>query len=90
MKKSNKLQDMIDYLVNHAIYQMKSPGLTTSVNGKNKTLYMSRVSSIEAATRPNLKKTLEELGLSTGMEIVVADVTTPVSVVFKLTLEEEE
>lgn len=88
LKKSDKLQDLIDHLVNHPIYQMKSPGLTTTLNGKNKTLYMSKVASIEAATRPNLKKTLEELGLNTGMEIVVADTTTPVSVVFKLTLEE--
>lgn len=39
--------------------QMKSPGLTTSIDGKNKTLYMQSIQSIEAATRPNLKKTLK-------------------------------
>jgi E2 binding domain len=38
--------------------QLKSPGIVTMVNGSNKTLYMSTVQSIEAATRPNLKKTL--------------------------------
>jgi len=38
--------------------QLKSPGLVTMVNGKNRTLYMSTVQSIEAATKPNLKKTL--------------------------------
>jgi ubiquitin-activating enzyme E1 C len=30
---------------------MKSPGVTTSIDGKNKTLYMSKVASIEEATR---------------------------------------
>ena len=38
--------------------QMKSPGITTSLNGKNKTLYMQTVKSIEEKTRQNLKKTI--------------------------------
>lgn len=38
---------------------MRSPGLTTIIDGKNKTLYMSSIASIEEATRPNLKKTLK-------------------------------
>lgn len=38
---------------------MKSPGITTTLNGKQKTLYMPSVPSIEEATRPNLKKTLK-------------------------------
>jgi len=38
--------------------QLKSPGLVTMVNGKNRTLYMSTVQSIAVATKPNLKKTL--------------------------------
>ena len=64
---------------------MKSPGATTSIGGKNKTLYMPRVKSIEEATRPNLKKALRtELGLEHGCEIVVADQTSPVSAVFRL------
>ena len=63
---------------------MKSPGVTTSVAGKNKTLYMSKVKSIEEATRQNLKKSLSELGLERGCEIVVADPTSPVSSVFRL------
>ena len=51
---------------------------------------MPNVSSIEAATRPNLKKTLRELGLRSGSELVVADSSTPIAVIFKLTLLEEE
>lgn len=37
--------------------QMKSPGITTSIDGKNRTLYMQTVKSIEEKTRGNLKKT---------------------------------
>jgi ubiquitin-activating enzyme E1 C len=88
MKKGSKLQDLIDFLVNNASYQMKNPGMTTVVDGRNKTLYMSNVASIEEATRPNLKKTLEELGLETDSEIVVADTTTPVPLTLKLNLVE--
>ncbi len=82
VKTGDKLKDLLDLLVNK--YQMKSPGATTSIGGRNKTLYMSKVASIEEATRPNLKKTLEELGLENGSELVVADPTTPSSVIFKL------
>ena len=39
--------------------QLKSPGLVTMADGKNRTLYMSTVQSIETATKPNLKKTLQ-------------------------------
>lgn len=40
--------------------QMKAPGLTTTTeDGRNRTLYMATVPSIERATKPNLKKTLQ-------------------------------
>lgn len=81
---SSKLQEFLDMLVHDVAYQMKSPGVTTSIGGKNKTLYMPNVSSIEEATRPNLKKTLKELGLTSGCEVVVADATTPIPVVLRL------
>ena len=48
---------------------------------------MSNVASIEEATRPNLKKSLKELGLESGCEVVVADITTPLPLVFKLNFE---
>ena len=65
---------------------MRAPGLTTSIGGKNKTLYMQSVSSIEAATKKNLKLTLADLGLVDGSEVVVADSTTPSSITFNLKL----
>jgi len=67
---------------------MKNPGLTTMINGKNKTLYLPLVKSIEEATRPNLNKTLAELCIEEGGEIVVADVTTPSSLIFSIHYED--
>ncbi|XP_064604600.1 NEDD8-activating enzyme E1 catalytic subunit-like [Liolophura sinensis] len=84
-----KLQDIINYLVESASYQMKSPGIATTVNGRNKTLYMQTVKSIEERTRENLKKTLNELGLVDGQELYVADASTPSTVTFKLQLGTE-
>ena len=69
---------------------MKAPGLTTVIDGNSKTLYMQNVKSIEERTKPNLKKTLKELGLKDGQEVVVADVTTPSSLVFQLQLTTNE
>ncbi|XP_060556488.1 NEDD8-activating enzyme E1 catalytic subunit-like [Ruditapes philippinarum] len=83
---SDKLQDIISFLQESAEYQMKSPGLTANVGGKNKTLYMPTVKSIEEKTRENLKKTLGDLGIVNGQELYVADPTTPMTVTFKLSL----
>ena len=86
MKSDSRLQDFIDLLTTDARYQMKSPAITTMnpETGRNKTLYMASIESIEKATRPNLKKTLHELGLVNGSEVVVADSTTPNPVEFKI------
>lgn len=58
-QESAKLQDIFDHLVNSPDLQMKSPGMTTVMGGRNKTLYMPSVPSIEERTRGNLKKTLK-------------------------------
>uniref|UniRef100_A0A8C7ZZV1 NEDD8-activating enzyme E1 catalytic subunit n=1 Tax=Oryzias sinensis TaxID=183150 RepID=A0A8C7ZZV1_9TELE len=81
---SAKLQEILEYLTENSSLQMKSPAITTVLEGKNKTLYLQSVKSIEERTRPNLCKTLKELGLSDGQELAVADVTTPQTVLFKL------
>ncbi|XP_060095499.1 NEDD8-activating enzyme E1 catalytic subunit isoform X1 [Heteronotia binoei] len=81
---SAKLQEVLDYLTNSASLQMKSPAITATVYGRNKTLYLQSVTSIEERTRPNLSKTLKELGLVDGQELAVADVTTPQTLLFKL------
>ncbi|KFP05314.1 NEDD8-activating enzyme E1 catalytic subunit [Calypte anna] len=81
---SAKLQEVLDYLTNNASLQMKSPAITATMYGRNKTLYLQSVASIEERTRPNLSKTLKELGLVDGQELAVADVTTPQTMLFKL------
>jgi len=87
VRADSKLQDIMDILIDpNGRYQMKSPGMTTCVEGKNKTLYMANIPGLEKATKPNLKKGLNELGLDNGAELVVADVTSPNSVVFKIVI----
>ncbi|KAL1373463.1 hypothetical protein pipiens_018644 [Culex pipiens pipiens] len=78
------LQDLIQHLCDNAEFQMKSPGLTATIEGKNKTLYMATVKSIEEATRKNLTLSLAELGLQDGHELMVADVTNPNTILIKL------
>ncbi|CAH1403213.1 unnamed protein product [Nezara viridula] len=79
-----KLQQLIDILCENESYQMKNPGLTTVHDGKTFTLYIPTVKSIEERTRENLKKTLSDLGLKNGSEILVADITNPNTLIFSL------
>lgn len=87
-KRTDKLSKMIEYLCEHIELQMKSPALTaTKPDGSgSKTLYMSSIRSLEEMTRANLDKTLDELGLVNDQEILVADITTPQTLIFNLKL----
>lgn len=87
---SMTLEDFIKLLCEDHDFQMKSPGLTALVDGKNKTLYMSTVKSIEERTKSNLTLSLIELGLKDGQEILVADQTNPKTVILKLKYNENE
>lgn len=78
------LQDLIDFLCDSADFQMKSPGVTAMIDGKNKTLYMSNVPSIAERTKGNLTMSLAELKLMDGQELTVADLTTPNPIMIKL------
>lgn len=69
---------------------MKNPGLTTTVNGASKTLYISTIEAIEKMTRANLTKTLTELGLKDGQEIMIADSTNPTSIIVKLAFKQSD
>lgn len=88
VKLTDKLQDIINMLTEGIQYQMKSPGLQTMADGRTKSLYLSSPKSIEEKLRPNLKKTIEELGIQDGSEICVADVTSPTSLIFKIKIKE--
>lgn len=82
--KTMTLEDLIKYLCENLEFQMKSPGITTFINGKKKTLYMSTVKSIEEKTRVNLTLSLDELGLEDGQELFVSDCTSPTTISLKL------
>jgi NEDD8-activating enzyme E1 len=84
------LQDLIDLLCNNPDFQLKNPGLTTSIDGSNKTLYMSAVKSIEEQTRANLTQSLHELNLVDGQELMVADATNPNTIIIKLKFTDNE
>uniref|UniRef100_A0A8C4QY10 E2 binding domain-containing protein n=1 Tax=Eptatretus burgeri TaxID=7764 RepID=A0A8C4QY10_EPTBU len=55
---SAKLQHVLNHLMESSALQMKCPAITATIHGRNKTLYMQTVASIEERTRPNLTKTL--------------------------------
>lgn len=84
------LQSLIDYLCEHPLFQMKSPGITATIDGKNRTLYISSVKSIELQTRPNLKLSLHELNIVNGQELTVADQTNPNTVSIKIKFTKSE
>ncbi|CAH0702946.1 unnamed protein product [Spodoptera exigua] len=84
------LQMIYDKLCEDPVFMMKSPGITTVINGRNKTLYMSSIKSIEERTRDNLKKKITDLGLYNGVDILVADVTTPNTITIKLKFLENQ
>lgn len=81
---SMTLQDLIDYLCHNERFQLKNPAMTTSIDGKNFTLYMSNIKSIEEQTRGNLTQSLHELNLVDGQELMVADPTNPNTIIVKL------
>uniref|UniRef100_A0A0A9YQ13 NEDD8-activating enzyme E1 catalytic subunit n=1 Tax=Lygus hesperus TaxID=30085 RepID=A0A0A9YQ13_LYGHE len=81
---SIKLKQFIEDLCESKDYQMKNPGVTTTIDGKNRTLYMSQVKSIEEQTRDNLNKTLDDLGLKSGSQLFIADVTNPNTIILEL------
>ncbi|KAL2142375.1 hypothetical protein VTI28DRAFT_1206 [Corynascus sepedonium] len=76
------LRELIDSFAARPEAQLKKP----SVRAEGKTLYMQSPPSLEAQTRPNLDKTLTELGLEHGQEIGVTDAAYA-TVVFKFKLK---
>ncbi|TMW43438.1 hypothetical protein DOY81_011480 [Sarcophaga bullata] len=84
------LEDLIKILCESPKYQMKQPGITTMIDGKNKTLYISTVKSIEERTRSNLTQSLGELGLKDGQPIMVSDQTSPNTITLVLKYNSNE
>lgn len=84
------LGELLDHLKDSPQYQMSNPGATTITHDGKKTLYLPGLKSLEDQTRPNLDKTLKELGFVDGQEMLVTDKTSPTGFTFKIRFEEQE
>lgn len=74
------LQDLLDSLAVRPEAQLKKP----SARAEGKTLYMQFPPSLEESTRPNLDKTILELGLEDKQQIVITDPAFPLEFNFYL------
>jgi len=74
------LQDLVEFLLADENFQFKKP----SLRSKGKNLYMQGL--LEAATRPNLEKTLAELNVEHDDEINVSDPSLPKDISLRLTV----
>jgi hypothetical protein len=59
---------------------MSQPTLRTI----DKSLYIPAIEELEVQTRGNLKRTLKELLIDSGTELIVADTTLPATITVKL------
>ncbi|XP_022652126.1 NEDD8-activating enzyme E1 catalytic subunit-like [Varroa jacobsoni] len=83
-KEETTLGDVLDFLKESSQYQMMNPGVTTTTESGNKTLYMPGIAALENATKENLEKTLIELGFVNGQQILVNDKTSPTGFTFNI------
>lgn len=77
---ASTLQHLVDSFALRPEAQLKR----ASVRAESKTLYMQSPPSLEEQTRPNLAKTLLELGLEDGQQVVVTDPAFPLEFNFYL------
>ncbi|KAK0392791.1 hypothetical protein NLU13_2286 [Sarocladium strictum] len=82
---ASTLGDLIDSFAVRPEAQLKKP----SIRAEGKTLYMQVPPSLEEQTRPNLKKTIAELGLENGQQVVVTDPAFPLEFNFFLRFKEK-
>ncbi|XP_066913561.1 NEDD8-activating enzyme E1 catalytic subunit-like [Clytia hemisphaerica] len=72
---TSTLGEVIEQLKNE--FELKNPGVTTLFGDKTKTLYVPNIPSLEASTRPNLSKTLTDLGFQPGQALNITDSALP-------------
>jgi len=79
------LQEILDSLAVRPEAQLKKP----SIRAESKTLYMQFPQGLEESTRPNLAKSLLDLGLEDRQEVVVTDPSFPLEFNFYLVFKAE-
>ena len=75
-----RLQDLLESLAIRPEAQLKKP----SIRAEGKTLYMQFPPGLEEQTRPNLNKSILDLGLVDGQQVVVTDPAFPLEFNFYL------
>jgi len=80
------LRDLLESLAVRPEAQLKRP----SMRAEGKTLYMRSPPGLEEQTRPNLDRTIAELGLVDGQEVVVTDSAFPLEFTFYLRFKKPE
>ncbi|KAH8869671.1 NEDD8-activating enzyme E1 catalytic subunit [Schistosoma japonicum] len=83
------LKEVIEYLKTNPEFQMQSPSITTIIEDQHRTLYIDLPELVDTL-KPNLSKSLKDLGLIQGQLIYVSDVTTPRTLSFKLQLDTKD
>jgi len=85
MNETAKFQELVDLLLER--YNLIAPVIYAEINGHSKTLYMTSTEQMREATKPHLKMTLKELGLTNGTEMLVGDtaLATSMRVIMSLT-----
>ncbi|CAH8531496.1 unnamed protein product [Schistosoma margrebowiei] len=81
------LRDVINVLKTDPEFQMQSPSITTIIEDQHRSLYINLPELVDTL-KPNLSKTLQELGLINGQIIHVSDITTPRTLSIKLHLDD--
>ncbi|CAI2727693.1 unnamed protein product [Schistosoma spindalis] len=81
------LRDVINFLKTDPEFQMQSPSITTIIEDQHRSLYINLPELVDTL-KPNLSKTLQELGLINGQIIHVSDITTPRTLSIKLHLDD--
>ncbi|QUC17804.1 uncharacterized protein UV8b_02045 [Ustilaginoidea virens] len=77
---STTLQELLDSFAARPEAQLKKP----SIRAESKTLYMQHPPGLEEQTRPNLAKSILDLGLEDGQQVVVTDPAFPLEFNFYL------
>lgn len=69
------LEDLIQKLKDDVQFQFNAPAVSARIEGMDKNLYMTKPQSLEEMLRPNLEKSLGDLGITDGGTLTIQDPT---------------
>eukprot|EP00040_Diaphanoeca_grandis_P003579 m.25294 g.25294 ORF g.25294 m.25294 type:complete len:437 (+) comp14943_c1_seq1:80-1390(+) len=77
------LTALIQKLKSDVVFQFNEPCLSTRIGASDKNLYMTKPAALEEMLRPNLDKSLSELGVTDGGLLTVQDPTSARPITFE-------